>query len=289
MNKEVLKADLGYFGIGEVLYFLSMNKKTGRLRVKSYKEGEIYIEDGKCTHAVVNEVEGLDALLEISLFTEGSLDFEPNIIPEKKTLSGEIGVLFEQVERRSKEIRDLKNKLPPLDAILIKSDNPPDERLKLRKTDWKILSLVDGKKKIREIISQAGVGIFEAYRSLAFLIEKELVFDPEEARRRGKKLLEFFNSFIDEYSKDSSELRKSCVSFIKTSLKNTGFNEIEEKLEYSENYGKLVSKEDIIIDREKFLEIKNNFMSFFEKKFIFDFGKILGKKKFENFKRRISE
>ncbi len=198
MNKEVLKVDLGYFSVVDVLYFLSMNKKTGKLTVKSQQVGEVYIEEGKCSHAKLGKMEGLDALFEISLFTEGSLNFEPNTLPEKKTLSGDTGVLFEEVEKRSKEIRNMENKLPPLNSVLLKSENPPDEKLKLRKNDWKILSLVDGKKGLREIISESGVGIFEAYKSVYFLIEKGLIFDPEEGKRIGKKFIEFLNAILEE-------------------------------------------------------------------------------------------
>lgn len=288
MNKEVLKADIGYFSVVEVLYFLSMNKKTGKLTVKSQQEGEIYIEEGKCSHAKLAEMEGLDALLEISLFTEGSMNFEPNILPEKKTLSGDTGVLFEEVEKRSKEIRDMENKLPPLDAVLLKSENPPDEKLKLRKNDWKILSLVDSKKSLRQIISESGIGIFETYKSISFLVEKGLIFDPEEGKRRGKELIDFLNAVVEEYSKDSIELRKSCLSFIKASLKNSGFNDVGTNIEFDDDSGSIRAKTEFMLDRDKFLNIRGSLLPFLEKKFIMDFGKILGKKKFENFKRRIS-
>lgn len=289
MNKEALKADLAHFSVAQVLYFLSMNKKTGRLKVKAKHEGEIYVEEGKCTHASMNEIEGLDALFELSLLTEGSLSFEPDVLPEKKTMSGETGKLFEEVEKRSKEIRNLENKLPPLDAVLLKSENPPDEKLKLRKNDWKVLSLVDGKRPLREIIFESGIGVFEAYKSLSFLIEKGLIFDPEEGKRNGERFLEFLNAFLDEYSRDAVELKKSGTSFIKTSLKNAGFNEIEKIVNFDEEQKKIVSAEEIILSKDEFEKMKSSLLPFFEKKFILDFGKILGKKKFENFKRRISE
>lgn len=289
MNKEALKADLAHFSVVQVLYFLSMNKKTGRLKVKAKQEGEIYIEEGKCTHASVNEIEGLDALFELSLFTEGSLSFEPNVLPEKKTMSGETGKLFEEVERRSKEIRNLENKLPPLDAVLLKAESPSDEKLRLRKNDWKVLSLVDGKRPVREIIFESNIGVFEAYKSLSFLMEKGLIFDPEEGKRNGRKFLEFLNAFLDEYSRDAIELKKSGTSFIKISLKNIGFNEIEKIVNFGEKQKKIISTKEIILSKDELEKIKSSLLPFFEKKFILDFGKILGKKKFERFKRRISE
>jgi len=287
MVKEVLRAELEYITLVEILYFLTINKKTGKLKIKSNEEGEIYVEDGKCTHAKFKDLEGIDAIFELSLLKEGNISFYPNEFPSKKTISGEIGKLFEEVERRSKEIRDLEKKIPPLDAVLLKSDKTPDETLKLRKNDWKILSLIDGKRKLREIIIESGIGLFEAYRSIYFLTSKGLLIDPEEGKRKANKILKILNEFIDEYSKESLELRKSCSNFIKTVLKSAGFKEIEENIEFDESKNKLNFKREMIIDEEKYKTIKETILPPFEKKFALDFGTILGKKKFENFKKRI--
>jgi len=287
MEKEVLRAELEYITLVEILYFLTINKKTGKLKIKSNEEGEIYIEDGKCTHAKFKDLEGIDAIFELSLLKEGNISFYPNEFPSKKTISGEIGKLFEEVERRSKEIRDLEKKIPPLDAVLLKSDKAPDETLKLRKNDWKILSLIDGKRKLREIIIESGIGLFEAYRSIYFLTSKGLLIDPEEGKRKANKILKILNEFIDEYSKESLELRKSCSNFIKTVLKSAGFKEIEENIEFNESKNELNFKREMIIDEEKYDTIKEIILPPFEKKFVLDFGTILGKKKFENFKKKI--
>ncbi|MEO0276460.1 MAG: DUF4388 domain-containing protein [candidate division WOR-3 bacterium] len=284
---EVLRAEISYISVVEMLHFLSINKKTGKIKIKSKYEGEIYVEDGRFTHATFNNLEGIDALFELSLLKEGTLTFEPNVLPPKKTMGGEPVKLFEEFDRRSREIREMENKLPPLDAVLLKSENATFEKLKLRKNDWKILSLIDGKKKLRDVIFESQIGLFEAYKSVAFLIEKGLIFDPEEEKRRIKKLIQIFNEFMNEYSKDSTELKKSCSSFIKTVLKTTGFKEIEENIDFDEKIGEIILKKEIRIGKELLENIKEAMLPLFEKKFIIDFGTILGKKKFENFKRRI--
>jgi len=287
MEKEVLKAELEYISVVEILYFLTINKKTGKIKIKSNEEGEIYIEDGKCTHAKFKDLEGIDAIFELSLLKEGYILFYPNEFPSKKTISGDARILFEEVERRSKEIRDLENKIPPLDAVLLKSDKTPDETLKLRKNDWKILSLIDGKRKLREVIFESGIGLFEAYRSIYFLTSKGLLIDPEEGKRKAKRILKILNEFIDEYSKESLELRKSCANFIKTLLKSAGFKEIEENVEFNESKNELNFKGEMVIEDEKFKNIIETILPSFEKKFVLDFGTILGKKKFESFKKKI--
>ncbi|MEO0231186.1 MAG: DUF4388 domain-containing protein [candidate division WOR-3 bacterium] len=282
-----MRAEISYISVVEVLHFLSINKKTGKIKIKSRYEGEIYVEEGKFTHAIFNDLEGIDALFELSLLKEGYLTFEPNVLPPKKTMGGEPVKLFEEFDRRSKEIREIENKLPPLDAVLLKSENASFEKLKLRKSDWKILSLIDGKKKLRDVIFESQIGLFEAYKSVSFLIEKGLIFDPEEEKRRTKKIIQIFNEFINEYSKDSVELKKSCTSFIKTALKSSGFKELEENIDFDEKNGEIFLKKESIIGKESFKNIKEVILPLFEKKFILDFGTILGKKKFENFKRRI--
>ncbi len=284
---EALRAEISYISVVEVLQFLSINKKTGKVKIKSRYEGEIYIEEGKFTHAIFNDLEGIDALFELSLLKEGHLTFEPNVLPPKKTMGGEPVKLFEEFDRRSKEIREIENKLPPLDAVLLKSEDASFEKLKLRKNDWKILSLIDGKKKLREVIFESQIGLFESYKSVAFLIEKGLIFDPEEGKRQAKKLIQIFNEFMNEYSKDSVELKKSSLSFIKTALKSTGFKEIEENVDFDEKRGEIFLKKEIMIGKEALKNTKKAILPLFEKKFILDFGTILGKKKFENFKRKV--
>ncbi|RKZ23213.1 hypothetical protein DRQ18_01065 [bacterium] len=186
----VLECELGYFTPIEIFYLLSRFKKSGRLE---FETGEVYFIEGNVVHAKRGELTGMEALYQLSLEESGKIRFFPDEKPEEITISEETGTLFEEIERRKLEIKEFKEKLPPFDTVPLKSTRTPEgEKIALRKKDWKVLILVDGKRTIKEIIEQSGLGALDAYQTLHWLFEKGLIYDPEAKKRlieEGKKKL----------------------------------------------------------------------------------------------------
>lgn len=184
----VLECELGYFTPVEIFYLLSRFKKSGRLE---FEDGVVYFIDGNVVHAKIKNVVGMEALYQLSLKEKGKVRFFPDEKPEEITISEETGALFEEIEKRKIEIKEFKEKLPPFDTIPLKSRHTPEgEKIALRKKDWKVLILVDGKRNIQKIIEESGLGALDAYQTLHWLFEKGLIYDPQAKKRlieEGKK------------------------------------------------------------------------------------------------------
>ncbi len=199
--EKALECNLRYFSLSEILLLMEKFKKKGKLEI-TYKDkrGEIYIEEGKCVHSFYHGKEGIDAVYEMAQMIEGNLTFIPSLISDKRTISVPFTILQKEIEKRSYEIRGLKEKLPSLDTVMVKSDKPPSPELTLRKSDWKLLTLINGKRNLREVIEESGLGLLESYKSLVYLKEKGLIVDPEESKKAKGKFLKFLNVWVYELS-----------------------------------------------------------------------------------------
>ncbi|MEN3044365.1 MAG: DUF4388 domain-containing protein [Candidatus Hydrothermales bacterium] len=281
--EKALECDLKYFSLSEILQLLDRFKKTGKIELDiKNKKGEIYVLEGKCIHSTFGNTEGIDAIFEMAQLVEGKLTFYPSLISEKKTISAPFTVLKDEVERRTFEIRNLKEKLPPLDTVMVKTDKPPSE-LTLRKTDWKILTLIDGKKNLREVIETSGLGLLESLKSLAYLNEKGLIVDPKESEKAKVSLVKFLNEWLKELSGDVETEIKKYSEFIIENLKKVNpslGNLVNFKKEFNLPESLNLSLRDVE-------EIKRSLEEIFKLKLEEIFGKILAEKKIEILKKKL--
>jgi len=279
-----LKADLKYFTVPQIMFLLVKYKKTGKIEVKSdeYGEGEIYFDNGECVHAKVKDKEGLDALYEISIWDEGELSFIPDEKSDKKTIEGEASVLFEQIEKRTYEIANFKEKLPPLDSVVHKSPYVDMDKVILRKNDLKILSLVDGKRTLRDIIKSSGLGALDAYISLAYLFEKGFLVNIESIKMELEKIVKYLNTYIEEMGA-TEEIRKDLFDFVKSVLTDIDLEGVF-ALFISEKEGKFILNEDIDYLRIK-IPVLRGLMEVLKERLFRKaselWGKLLARKKME--------
>ena len=282
--ERALECDLKYFSLSEILFLMEKFKKTGKLEI-TYKDkkGEIYVEEGKCVHSSYSNVEGIDAVYEMAQIIEGTLTFIPSALSDKKTISAPFTVLQEEIEKRSYEIRGLKEKLPPLDTVMVKSDKPPSPELTLRKTDWKLLTLIDGKRNLREVIEESGLGLLESYKSLVYLKEQGLIIDPEESKKAREKLLKFLNVWVYELSGELEEELKKNAEFIIENIKNSN-PAIGDNLGFEKEFK---FNSNINLSFKDVEEIQKQLEEVLKSKLEENFSKILAKKKFEAIKKKI--
>ncbi len=282
--EKALECDLKYFSLSEILQLMEKFKKTGKIEINYRdKNGEIFLEEGRCVHSHIQNKDGIDALYEMAQLVEGKLTFFPSILSERKTISAPFTVLKDEIEKRSYEIKGLKEKLPELDTVMVKSDKPPSPELTLRKTDWKILTLMDGKKTLREIIEQSGFGLLESYKSLVYLKEKGLIIDPEESKKARENLMKFLNEWLKELSGEiESEINKQSVFIIETVKKTNP--EIGNSINFKKEFK---ISENINLSFKDIEEIKRNLDEIFKGKLEEIFGKILARKKYETLKKKL--
>ncbi len=198
MKDVAIEGDLLYFSIKEIFYLLSRFKKTGRLIVKG--QGNVYVSDGKVLHAEMDKLEGLEAFFSIGLKREGKFVFQPDEKPTVNTIFQPLTELIDEIDTREAQVEEFKKDLPPGSIIPQKSSKAPEgDKIALKKDEWKILILADGKKKLSEIIELSPLTELDTLKSLSWLFKESLLYDPEEIKRILEKGIEDANAFLKAF------------------------------------------------------------------------------------------
>jgi hypothetical protein len=198
MKDVAIEGDLLYFSMKEMFYLLSRFKKTGRLIIK--EEGNVYVSDGKVLHAEMDNKEGLEAFFSLGLKKEGKFVFQPDEKPPVNTIFQPLSELIDQIETREAQLEDFKKDLPPDSIIPEKSSKVPEgNKIALKKDEWKVLILADGKKKLSEIIQLSPLSELDTLKALSWLFKESLLYDPEEKKRVLENELKKTNMFLKAF------------------------------------------------------------------------------------------
>ncbi len=198
MKDVAIEGDLLYFSIKEIFYLLSRFKKTGRLIIKG--QGNVYVSDGKVLHAEKDKLEGLEAFFSLGMKKEGKFVFQPDEKPAVNTIFQPLSELIDEIETREAQVEEFKKDLPPFSIIPQKSSKAPEgDKIALKKDEWKVLILADGKKKLSEIIELSPLSELDTLKALSWLFKESLLYDPEEKERIVEKGLKNINAFFKAF------------------------------------------------------------------------------------------
>lgn len=268
MKRVALDGDLLYFPLVELFYLLSRFRKTGRLIIK--EKGNIYISEGKVTHAETEYTDGLDAFYALCLVKSGSFNFQPNEKASIDTISKPLSELLEEIDTKEAELREYNKDLPPLSTIPEKSTKVPEgEKVALKKDEWRVLILADGKRTIEKIIEVSPLSDIDTYKSLSWLFEEGLIYDPKEKLRILNEGIDKVNKFIKAFG--DGPWIKSAQEFIKE-------NELEDAISLAGNYLVLLKKS-FPLDLDETKEFFNKLMLTLKEKASETLGKLLVNKK----------
>lgn len=269
------------FNLTDVLQFILNTKKTGVVHVEGETAGEIYFANGLVVHATAAANEGIDALFDMSCTTSGKAKFEPRVGASKKTISEDTGKLVETIEKRRIEFETIKQNLPPMDSIWAKTTKEPESAVALRRTDWQVLALLDGNRTLSEVITESKLGGYEAMKTVVWLKEKGLIYEPGQAERVGSRVVNYLNFFFADFSKNGLIWYKRWLATTEGNEKIAGAIVIDEETMEAKVVSELTPKQ---ID---------DFIRSFEAIVITEgpkiYGKLLFRKKFEDFQTKLKE
>ncbi len=193
-----LEAKIGPFLPEEIFDFLSKTGKTGVIIVNTSEgEGKIFLKEGKPVHGEYKEKTGLESIYDMLIVREGSVSFISGEETDKETVKFGGENIKEQVERRRKVLSDLLDKLPPFNTVLVKL--PVSGDVSIRKTDWKVMMLIDGKRTIEEIIKDSPLDMVETCQTLEYLLSKKLIIGRESLSENLKIYEEYFRKVMKEF------------------------------------------------------------------------------------------
>jgi tetratricopeptide (TPR) repeat protein len=251
-----------YLKAGDVIFASStyaddrlgeMLLKAGKLSVEQYdksvevlkatgkRQGAIFVELGYLTPKElfwglkyqVNEIiQGMFTL------EEGEYEFREGEIPLQEVISLKMSManlIYAGVSRIVNWTR-IRNEMPDTASVLKLSEDPLSlfQNIELSSQDKKFLSLIDGKKTIKEIIANSWMGAFDALKVLYVLwslgiVEKTAA--QEESKKTGKPKEA---AALDEILRPLSEEEETLTAKINSLYSKLGDLSLSELLEINE-------------------------------------------------------
>jgi len=136
----------------DALGFLCQQKRTGGLRLRAGgREGEVFLQEGRITHAQFGPFVGLKALLFMLAWGTGAYNFTPQETSGQTTIELEnaeiLPLLAQQTEEWKRISRDQTLTLNTVLRLM------PQARgtVKLAKDEWDFLTRIDGRKSLEDI------------------------------------------------------------------------------------------------------------------------------------------
>lgn len=203
-----LEGNLSDFGLADLFQLIGLGQRTGCLEIKGKNgSGEIYFDNGFIVHARANTVEAENSVYLMFNWLEGKFIFIPDKKSAKNTIMWDWQNLILEAARRSDELMEAKKLIPDDNAILaiVDSEDKSLDNIHLTNDDLKVLSLVNGIRKVKEIIekthmdSTAAAKIITAMINAKIIEIKEVVEDA--APSAGKQSGDFDKTFLNLFKR----------------------------------------------------------------------------------------
>lgn len=286
-----LEVNLHEFDLGQLVLFLNHAGKTGVLKIDGEsKKGLIYLAEGKVVHCESEEISGVEALYDLSMEERGRASFEKGVFSSQKTMSEDTGLLAQEFEKRRVEFKELREKMPPLSSVLAKSAAViPEQGVSLRRTDWQLLALVDGKRSLKDVVAASKLGAFDAYKSIVWLKEQGLLVDPKEFERLLNSEVARIDIFMDEFGRKGVGMERWKVSLEGWAAASEENRRLLDSLAFTDQNVKLGELKLAKLEKDYIKNIFQDFFKFLETEGVNVYGKILAKRKMEAVRKRLAE
>ena len=169
------------FNITDIVQFLSGSEKTGRLKVKALgtgAEGTIVFSEGTVVHAESGAIVGEEAFFDLMLWSEGQFTFEPDVVPNEKTVRQSSTNLLLEGARRKDEWGVLSQHVPDMRLVpefVLPDEHETGQQITLNTSEWVVLSKIDGERTLEEIAKAAALSEYHTCRLIYPLVANKLI------------------------------------------------------------------------------------------------------------------
>jgi len=225
--------------------------KAGKITLEQYEKSvELLKKTGKRQGAILVELGFLspkdlfwgvkyqvrEIIYSLFLLEDAEYEFIEGEIPSNEviTLRMSMGNLIYEGVKRIDNWTRIKNELPDINTVLKLSTDPANlfQDIELTHLDRRMLSLIDGKRTIKELLNSSWISSFDAFKIIYVLLATGIV---EEKKTMEPVLPTKEEVFVDEIFKPITEEEEAFikrVDDIYNDLYNKGFYEL---LEVDEN------------------------------------------------------
>jgi CheY-like chemotaxis protein len=173
-TERIFSGSLSEMNLVDLIQTLELGKKSGILRlIRNGKEGVVFIEEGEVLDASLEDLDPETALLRMFTWLEGDFRAEINQIDHHKALPMSNKELISKGIERVSQWRQLQQQLPPLHTVVMTKTPLPDTELS--KEERAIVNLLNGNRRISDIVEESSFDDLEALEIVKELYIKDLL------------------------------------------------------------------------------------------------------------------
>ena len=180
-SPAAFEGDLASLPLGELLQFLHISGKDGVLVVNDdtgRPRAVIHYAGADIIHANCDGISGRDAVFAAMAHVSGRFQFFTGRHEHPvRTITDSVQNLILEGVRRIDELSHMSSLLPSEHLPLYLAPEPPHDDIRLTAKEWRILSLVNGKRSTRQIIEASKRDGDEVRAVLVGLLTADLIVD----------------------------------------------------------------------------------------------------------------
>lgn len=178
---KVFEGDVAALPIPELLQFLHISGKDGVLVVSDEggrPRAVVHYAGTTIVHATCDGIIGREAVFASIAFAKGRFEFFAGSSANlQKTIDDNVQNLILEGLRRMDELSHVAGLLPGDDEPLFVAPEPPHDDIRLTAKEWRILSLVNGKRSVGQIIDASAREESDVRAILVGLLTADLIVD----------------------------------------------------------------------------------------------------------------
>jgi hypothetical protein len=174
----IMQGDLAEYALPDLLQFIHSTRKEGQLLLEAApsRAAGVYFAGGEVVHAYCPPRVGVPAFYTLLAWEAGRFAFLKNAVPYERTIFDDLQNLLLDGLRRLDELRVVQQRLPARDAVLhLAPERERQAEIRLKLPEWRVLSSVNGRRTLEEVLHLAGAAEDEAARIVYGLLVAGLV------------------------------------------------------------------------------------------------------------------
>jgi hypothetical protein len=152
MSQGVIQGSMREAPLPDIIQLVSQGGKSGCFHVQQdSSRARIYLKDGRIIHAITNNGEGFDALMEVALWLEGSYRFEEGAQEVPATITKPNASILMELGRRMDEWRVISQKVPSVELYPQSTLLPGETPQGVNPREARLLNLATGYYSVAEL------------------------------------------------------------------------------------------------------------------------------------------
>lgn len=167
MSQGLIQGSMREAPLPDIIQLVSQGAKTGCFHVsEDAKRCKIFLKEGRITHAVSNNGEGVDAFYEVALWLDGSYRFEEGDQTMPQSITKPNASILMELGRRMDEWRVISQKIGSIDLYPVSTLLPGDVPTGVNPRQAKLIHVLTGYYSLAELAEVMGKQVLNVAKDL---------------------------------------------------------------------------------------------------------------------------